>query len=428
MEVSVDRTGPCEARVSFTVPRAEFLEEVQRQIRTAGKNVRMKGFRPGKVPAPVLAKHFGPEARQRTVQHYFDQAFQRAVKEQELDTIGYERIPMDSVEVPDDADFAQSFEVSLRPVVELGEFEGLRIESELEPVMDQEIEAALADLRRRRARPEPAGDEGLPEEGMTLCKIVWTHDGEVVLERDGLRISPFDPLPGAEQEAFRKAILGAKDGQSVELDIVIPEDFEREELRGQAARCRIEVQEAFRMVPPTDEEIRALFEVDTDEALQKTVRERIAEAKEERERQRVETALLERVLDQHTLELPRRMIDAQIQARLHNLGQEMKNQGLADDAVAPEVEKHREEVARLSEKSVKAYFLVQSIAQKAGLKVENQDLVDELKLIAERHNTTFDKVRDFYREKGLVEQVAIELLERKVRRHLREKAEIVEPS
>lgn len=388
----------------------------------------MKGFRPGKVPPAVLAKHFGPEARQRTIQHYFDQAFQRAVEQEKLQPVGHERLSMDKIDVQDDADFSQSFEVSLRPSIELGELAGMRVESELEPVMDQEIEDALEDLRRRQARPEPAGDAGLPADGMAVCKVVWRHGEEVVLERDGLRISPEDPLPAVEQEAFRNAIVGTKNGASVELDIVIPDDFEREELRGQAGRCTIEVQEAFAMIPPTDEEIRKLFEVETDEALQTFVRERIAEAKADRERVRVETVLMERVLEQHPMEVPARMVEAQVQARLHNLGHQLEQQGMPPEAREAEIEKHRAEIAQLSQKTVRAYFLVQAIAQKAEIKLDNKDLVDELQSIAARNQATFEQVRDYYREKGLIEQVAIELLERKVRKHLREHAEIVAPS
>ncbi|NJN14658.1 MAG: hypothetical protein HC813_03320, partial [Planctomycetes bacterium] len=88
-------------------------------------------------------------------------------------------------------------------------------------------------------------------------------------------------------------MLGKRKGDVIELPMVVPADFERADLRGTESTTRLELQETFRMVPPTDEEIQELFEVKTAEDLARVVRERIAEAKEMRERGRIESALLE---------------------------------------------------------------------------------------------------------------------------------------
>jgi trigger factor len=196
---------------------------------------------------------------------------------------------------------------------------------------------------------------------------------------------------------------------------------------GAEVTTRLELQEAFRMVPPTDEEIQKLLEVDSPEALQRTVRERIGEAKKLRENGRIETALLERILSEQQMELPERMVEAQMQSRQHARRQELETEGLAEEEVTAELERQQEEIKTAVTRGVKAFFLIQAIAADAGLKIENQDLVAELKDIARRNDATYEEVRDYYREKGLVEQVGIELLERKVRILLRAKAEITTP-
>src|SRR5207344_2811223 len=100
------------------------------------------------------------------------------------------------------------------------------IESELEPVMDHEVEDALKSFRVQQAQPDPAGDAGLPLDGMALVKVEWFHEGESVLARDGIRISPESPTPGTDPEAFKAAVSGAKDGETREVPMVFPEEFE----------------------------------------------------------------------------------------------------------------------------------------------------------------------------------------------------------
>lgn len=426
--------------MSFTVPRSEFEGEMRQQLRAAGRKVRMKGFRPGKVPPRVLERHFGGEARQRALEVFFNRAFEQAVREETLDTVGHQRVALEDIQIPEDADFSHSFEVSLRPALELVEYKGLRIESELEPVLEQEVQAALDDLRRQRSRPEPAGEAGLAEGGMALCRLAWVKDGETVLERDGLRLSPQDQLPGVEPEAWRQAVLGKKKGDVVELSMTIPPDFERADLRGAAATTRLELQEAFRMIPPSDEEVQELLGVKGPEELLSTCRDRIRQAKESREQMRVESALLERVLSEQEMELPARMVEAQVQTRRNALKLELEaqnqaigqgqaaGQALSPEDVERELARQEEEIRTAVTRGVKAYFLVQGIARAESLQVESQDLVAELKDIAARNQATYEEVRDYYREKGLIEQVAIELLERKVRALLREHAEIAQPA
>src|SRR5262249_31742715 len=154
------------------------------------------------------------------------------VEENQLKVVGSPSVDLESLLPLEGADLSHQFEISLRPEIALSEYKGLAIESELEPVLDQEVESAIDNLKTQQAHPEPAGESGLPENGLALVKVEWVVGMETVLSRDGLRVSPESPTPGCEPEAFRKAMLGAKDGEVREIPMTIPEDFEREDARG----------------------------------------------------------------------------------------------------------------------------------------------------------------------------------------------------
>jgi trigger factor len=182
------------------------------------------------------------------------------------------------------------------------------------------------------------------------------------------------------------------------------------------------------MIPPTQEDIRKMFGADDDKKLQEVVRERIAGAKQERENQRVEGAILEKLLATHTIDLPEMMVDEQTRARLEQLKKQMKEQGTPDDRIAEQAESQRAAAREASEKGLRALFLVQTIGEKEKLLVTREDMDAELNQIAQRNRANVEEVRKYYQENRLFDSMAVEILERKVRRFLRENARITTPS
>jgi trigger factor len=428
VEVTVEKLGACVAKVSFTVPAEEFEGIVQRGLLEAGQRVRMKGFRAGKVPRAVLERTHGTRVRNEAIEHFLHQAYERAVGENGLKVVGYERVDLSGVQLAKGAPLSHAFEVSLRPEVELADYAGMEVETELGPVLDQEIEAALADLRRQQARPEPAGVDGLPEDGMAVCTIDWLFGGDSVLHREGLRLAPASPLPGVDPEASRSALVGARQGAVLELPMTFPPDFEREEVRGRPGTCRIRVDQAFRMEPASDEQLAELLGVEPGTTLTSAVRARIEEAKREHEERRIEQTLIERLLERHPMELPERMLGDQTQIRLARLKRDLQEQGLDEAQAAEQAAGQEAELREQAARGMRALFLIQALAEKEGLLVNAEDMQNELRDIARRNNATLEEVQGYYREHGLFDQMAIEILERKVRKFLRESARIAQPS
>ena len=428
MQVTVEKTGPCQARVRFTVPGSEFHGAVQRAVSQAGRTMNLKGFRPGHVPPQIVEKQFGPQIRADAMKHFVQQALDQAVKENSLKVVGFQRVNLDKLTVLEGADFSQQVDVSLRPEITLGSYKGIPLESELEPVMEREVDDAIANLKLQRAQPEPAGDAGLPADGMALAKVEWLAGAEVVLARDGIRLSPRTPPPGVEPAAFEAALTGAKDGQTRECALSFPPEFERADLRGKSGTCRVTVTQAYRMIPPTEAEVRELVGAADEAALRRIVREKIGEAKLEREQQRQEGLLLDQLLAKHEFELPQMMVDEQTQARLSQLAQQLAQQGLPQDQVDAQVESQRESAQAAASKGCRGLFLMQAIAEAEKLLVSQDDMRAEVQTIAARNNAKQEEVVEYYQKNGLFDQMAIELLERKVRRFLRENATVKVPS
>ncbi len=182
------------------------------------------------------------------------------------------------------------------------------------------------------------------------------------------------------------------------------------------------------MIPPSDAEVRELVGAADEAELRKIVREKLGEAKLEREQQRQEALLVDQLLAKHEFELPQMMVDEQTQARLSQLAQQLAQQGLPQEKVTEQVEAQRESAQTAAAKGCRALFLMQAIAEAEKLLVSQDDMRAEVQSIAARNNAKQEEVVKYYQENGLFDQMAIELLERKVRRFLRENAAVKVPT
>jgi trigger factor len=427
MDVHVDKTGPCLARISLTVPSEELEKEVQRALRNVGQRTRMKGFRPGKVPVKILEKSFGKQVRRDAVQSFVRQAYEKAVRDEELRPAAHPRIDDENMEVLVGSDLRLEFDLMLRPDVELGDTTGLEAHVPRIEVGDEELDAALEDVRRRQSRPESAGDDaGLEEDGMAVGKLELVLGEAVIEEREGMRLSPQHPPPGVEAEPYRDALVGATKGSTVEFPIAYPDDFHVEEARGRQGTCRLTLTEVFRLVGPTDEELYKMFDAEDEASMREKARERLLEARSEQRDQAVESQLLDQLLSTHPFDVPKPLVEQQVAARLERLEQDLLAQGVDPEQAKAQVEAESDRAYEASSRSLQALYLVEAIGQKEGLQITDEDLLAELKDIARRNGASVDDVRKYYREQNLFPQLATELLEKKVRTFLRENANLTE--
>ncbi|MEM9800355.1 MAG: trigger factor [Planctomycetota bacterium] len=430
MQLEVDTSAPTVAKVSLNVPADEFEKQVRTGLRQVSQNMRMKGFRPGKVPLAVLEKRFGEGVRSDVKEHFLQRAYGQAVEDNELKPLSHPRISPDDLEMAEDGSFAVQFEFPLRPTITLPELRGLAIVSELEPVLDEQVDATIDDIRSQQSTPEDAGEEGIDENGFVVGDLKFEADGKVALDREGMRLNASSVPPGVDAEAFADGLKGAKEGDRLEFPMTIPDFVEDEDLRGSEGTCVIEVQQAMNLVPPSDEQLFEMLgdEISDMDSLRSTVAERLGEAAQQREENRIETALLDRVIESCAFDVPETMVEQQTGARLEQLAQELTSQGRSEEEIAQAREEQSELARADAEKGIRALLVVETIAEAEELLVTREDLDGELGTIAERNQTTIDEVREYYAQNNLGQQLSIEILEKKVRRFLRESADLQEPS
>jgi trigger factor len=403
----------------------EFRRSRTNGLRNVARRTQIKGFRPGKVPPAMVEKHFGEEIDREVIQHFLQDAFDQAVAKEGFRPAASPRVDLASLARHEGQDFEHEFEILLQPEIELGDVEGLRVESQPVGVSDEELDLALDEIRRDLSQLAPTGDEGLPADGIALCRVdfLW-NAAEPVLSRDGVRLSPRSPLRGIDPAAFEAALTGARSGDRREFPFPFPKDFPHEPARGLTGTARITLSETWRIVPPTDEQVFSHFQASDEASLREAVRTRILVRKNEIEERRIETALIDLLLEAHPMDLPEPLVEDQARAKVAELRAALEGQGVpVTDLEKRLVEEHARAKAAAS-RALRAIYLFEEIARKKGLLVNAKDIESELDAIAARNQVGRDEVRKYYREKGLLQELGLELLERKVRSYLRERADI----
>ena len=427
MDITVEKSSACLAKISFTVPSADLEREVERALKNVGSRTQMKGFRPGKVPMHVLEKSYGKEVRRETVQNYVREAYEKAVKDEELRPAAHPDITGEQLEVLIGTDLKLDFDLCLRPDIELGDLKGLEIRVPKIEIGDDELDHALEDVKNRQSSAVKAEEgEGLEEKGMALAKMTFMLGAEVLNEREGMRVGPEQPLPGIDPEAYKQALIGAEVGAEIELPMVFSDDFPEEKARGESGTCCLVLSEIYRIVPPDEEAMFKMFEAEDETGMRENALKRLAEAKNEQRNQMVETQLLEQVLSLHPMELPIPLVEKQVAARVQTLTEELANQGVPTEEAQERISSESETGYETASKSLSALYLVEAIGQKEELQISDEDMKAELQSIAQRNNAPLETVRDYYRDQNLFPQLATELLEKKVRVFLRENATITE--
>lgn len=408
--------------MTLKVTADEFEAQFKQGLQAAGSQLRLKGFRAGKVPPNVVRAKFGDEVRRETVQHFLSQAYNQAVEGESLNPALHPRIDPAEIEVADGSDFDYSFEIALKPEFELGQTNGLEAVLN-EVVLDEgEVERTIQDVRRQQARPEPADENGIGEDGMVLARMDLHNGDEQVASREGLRLTPAQCPPGLEEDSFKEQLSKAVEGAEFEVPLTFPEDFPNEELRGKPGTAKIAVSQAFKLILPEEEELWKQFEVESAEALQEVVGQRVLEAKRNQERSRVENELFEGLIEAHPMDLPAPMLDSQVEARQAQARQQMIENGIPPEQIETELENEDQGTREAAEKSLRAFFLVEKIAERENLTVGQNEMFGELRQIAMRNQANFEEVRKYYEENGLMQQLGVELLERRVRAYMLEQS------
>ena len=309
---TIETTQGLERRVTITIPATEVETAVREELKRAARNVRVDGFRKGKVPAQIVEKRFGASIRQDVLnnllpRHFFDLAFKEKVN-----LAGRPTFAVESYEDGKDVVFTATFEVY--PEVELKGLENIKVEKPVVEITEKDVDNMVDVLRKQQATWAESAEAAKADDRVTI-DFVGSVDGE---EFEGGKASDFVLAMGQGRmiPGFEDGILGKKAGEQFDINVKFPEEYHAENLKGKDAKFAITLKKVENQVlPELTDEFVTKFGPNT-----KTVADLRAEIQKNMERElknaltsRVKQQVIDGLIAENALEVPTAAVDQEIE-------------------------------------------------------------------------------------------------------------------
>ena len=234
---NVETLEGLERRVSMTLPAKDIERKVDERLKQLARNVRMPGFRPGKVPMKIVAQTYGPQVRSEVLSDAVQKSFSEAVKEANLRVAGFPRIEKKDGSDANALEFSATFEVY--PEVKLGELSGVKIERPQVAVDDAAVEKTIGILRKQRTRFVRVERPAKAEDRLTV-DFRGTIDGQPFAGGNGENFV-FALGEGRMLPEFDAAAQGMRAGETKSFELTFPADYHGKEVAGKRATFELSV-------------------------------------------------------------------------------------------------------------------------------------------------------------------------------------------
>ena len=392
--------------VKFTMEfTAEEFENAQIKAYQAAKDqFQIDGFRKGKAPRSIIEKHYGEGVFfEEAIDQLFRESYGEALKE--LDLEGVDSPAAEFSKIAKGEGFTITITVPCFPIIAVKDYQGVEIEKVSQEVKDEDIDNELKALQKRNARmilverPAQDGDTVL------LDYSGFVGDAQFeggTAERQELTLGSGMFIPGFEEQ-----LVGATPGEKRDVTVTFPAEYHAEELAGKEAvfHCLVhEIKEE--QLPELDDEFaKDVSEHDTLEELKQATKERLETyAKSSAENQMKDAAIL-KVVEANEVEIPRAMVDDEIDRMANELDQQLRYQGMGLNQylqfVGKDAAAFREELRPEAEKAVKTRIVLMGIVNAENITVTDEEREEELKRMAAQYQMEVDKLKEIIGEDNL---------------------------
>ena len=326
MEASTAQVNELERRIDLTVAIADLEREMEPRLKRMGRNLKMPGFRPGKVPFAIVKQQYGDQAHYEALNEALERAFGEAAKAQDLRVAGNPRIEPKTTESTTHLEFSAVFEVY--PEVKLGDLSAVEIERPVLEVGQAEIDSTLTVLRKQRVRYEPVDRAAAKDDRVTI-DFLGKKDGEPFAGGQA-KDYPFVLGAGSMLADFENAIYGMKAGESKTFEMTFPADYLSKEIAGQTVSFEITVKEVREpILPEVDADFaKELGVEDGDvEKMRAEIETNLKREVSKRLQAKVKDQVMEALLKTNPIDVPNALLEMEIQRLMQSARQDMEQRG-----------------------------------------------------------------------------------------------------
>ena len=390
-----EKTEKNTTELTITVSKEEFAAATERSYRKNSKKMNIPGFRQGKAPRKIAEQLYGEAVFfDDAVNETYPKAYSEAVAQTKVEPVDYPKIEITEIS-PEGYTFVAK--ITTKPEVEIGTYKGLTAEKASVEVTDEEVEHELSHMVERAShlvevdRPAELFD--------TVClDFEGFVNGEAF---PGGKGEKFDLNLGSKQfiPGFEEQLVGAKAGDSVDVNVTFPEEYHAPELAGQNAVFKCLIHSVSEKVKPEmdDEFAKDVSEFSTLKELKDDIRAKIAEHKQKDADSAFEELLIDQLINNMKADIPQVMFDNQTDSIVDEFAQRISAQGMDFNSYMKmngmDVSSFRKLFAEQAARRVKSRLALEAVAKAEGISVSDEELENEYKKMAEQYKMNIDKLK-----------------------------------
>lgn len=394
----VKEISSVQRELSIVIPGDQVAKELDKAYRKLSQRVRLKGFRPGKVPRYVLEQYYKEQTEQDVLERIVGESYREAIESNKLVPVSPPEIQASAELIPG-MDFSYQAKVEVKPEIDLKKYKGLELTKKVYTVSDESIARELEMVRERFVKVVPVEDRDTIQQG-DLVQTNWsgTVDGEHVRGLSGVSYV-IEVGAGRFYAEAEQALVGKKLGESFEVEITVPDDFRVEAVRGKKAVLSMRPEQIKRKeVPALDDELAkdVSDDFETLEDLKNHIKSTLEKNAEARTKRELRDLALDALIEANPFEVPTSLVERHAEELAADTLGRLPEEA-AQRIWASQRQRLIEDARPKALKQVRAGLLLEAISQKEDVTVSEEDVDNYLKRLSEEAGQPLKTLKNLYK-------------------------------
>ena len=403
MSLQVEKLEKNMAKLTVEVSAEQFEKALTASYNKNKNRFNIPGFRKGKAPQAMVEKMYGVGVLyEDAIEEALDATYGDAVKESGLEIVSRPEIGVEQIEKG--KPFIYTATVAVKPEVTLGEYKGVEVEGAKADVTDEDIQNELKKVQEQNSRLVAVEDRPVADGDQTVIDFEGFVDGTPF---EGGKAEDYTLVIGSHSfiDTFEDQLVGKNAGEEVEVNVTFPEEYHAKELAGKPAVFKVKIKEIKSKELPelNDEFASEVSEFETLDAYKADLQKKLTETKEKQASAENENKVVQKVVDNATMDIPAPMVDQQVTNMINDYARRMQSQGLSLDQYLQFTGTTllKEQMQPQAESRIRARLVLEAVAKAENIEVSEETVEAELKKMAETYKMEVEQVKNIMGEDGL---------------------------
>lgn len=424
---TVEDAGAARKRVKLEIPAERIQAKIESSYQELQKDAVLPGFRRGRAPKRLLEKRFGPDLKNTVKAQLVAEAFEKAVEDHKLATIGDPEVELDKVALPETGPMTLSVEVEVTPEFGLPSLEQIAVKRPKLEVTAERMNLAISNLQKHFGHWH-GSTEGAKENDALLADVkITAEDGTVVVEQRGVQLlARPTSIAGIRFDDFVARVAGARPDSTVTLDGTLPDTAE-EKFRGKKVKIELAIKQVqTQHLPEVNEDFAKMLGFQNLEELKKELRDRLVVQLEQETKNAMGQQVYRYLLSNTQLEVPAKLSQRQMVNVLSRRATEMMQRGVPESEIAQHIDELRVSSMQQAAVDLKLFFILAKLAEQFGIEVTPEEVNGKIVAISEQYGRRPENLRRTMQQNGQIEQLFLQIRDGKVVDKILETAAITE--